>query len=73
MRSVPELSADCSKIAGDRTAILDLGLLLLMLTPVLRVTILAIGWLTARQTRFALVALTVLLLLALSFAIAAKH
>ena len=59
-------------IAGDRTAVLDLGLLLLMLTPALRVTILAIGWLTAGQTRFALVALAVLLLLALSFALAAR-
>ena len=48
---------------GDGTAILQLGLLVLMLTPVARVVVLAVGWLVDREWRFALVALFVFALL----------
>jgi uncharacterized membrane protein len=43
--------------------LLDLGLLALMLTPLVRIIILAGGWALRRDFRFALVALVVLLLL----------
>ena len=48
---------------GDGTAILQLGLLVLMLTPVARVVVLAVGWLVDREWRFAFVALFVFALL----------
>jgi len=48
---------------GDGTAILDLGFLVLMLTPVLRVIVLAVGWLTDRKWRLGMIALCVLALL----------
>lgn len=51
---------------GDGVAILDLGVLILMLTPVLRVVVLAVGWLASREWRFGLIALTVLALLVTS-------
>jgi hypothetical protein len=47
------------------TLLLDLGLLALMATPVLRVIALAAGWTITGQFRFALVALSVLGLLGL--------
>lgn len=53
-------------LVGDGLAILDLGLLLLMLTPALRVMVLGVGWLQEREWRFAMVALIVLALLATS-------
>jgi uncharacterized membrane protein len=49
--------------AGDGVAILDLGLLILMLTPVLRVAVLAVGWLIDREWRFGVIAVCVLALL----------
>jgi hypothetical protein len=52
--------------SGDGVALIELGLLLLILTPVLRVGVLAIGWLAAGDRRFAAVATSVLALLALS-------
>jgi uncharacterized membrane protein len=51
---------------GDGTAVLELGLFVLMLTPVARVLVLAIGWLTNRDWTFGLVACCVLALLGLS-------
>jgi uncharacterized membrane protein len=51
---------------GEGAAILNLGLLVLMLTPVARVVVLAAGWLSDRQWRFGLIALCVLTLLGLS-------
>ncbi len=51
---------------GNGSAILDLGILILMLTPILRVLVLAIGWLLAKEWRFAAIALCVLALLATS-------
>jgi uncharacterized membrane protein len=47
----------------DAVPLLDLGLLVLMLTPLVRIVILACGWAIRRDYRFALVALVVLLLL----------
>jgi hypothetical protein len=52
--------------AGSGTAIVDLALLLLMLTPPLRVAVLAAGWTWSGNRRFALIALVVLALLGLS-------
>ena len=53
-------------LAGDGVACLDLGLLALMLTPVLRVCVLAIGWSLSGERRFAVVAAIVLATLSLS-------
>lgn len=47
-------------------SLIELGLLVLMGTPVLRVAVLALGWLLDREWRFAGVAFTVLGLLAVS-------
>lgn len=52
--------------------LMDLGILILMATPVVRVVALVAGFLWERQTRSALVALAVLGLLAVSFAVAAR-
>jgi hypothetical protein len=52
--------------SGDGVALIELGLLILILTPVLRVAVLAVGWLAAGDRRFAAVAGAVLSLLALS-------
>jgi uncharacterized membrane protein len=51
---------------GRGVAILDLALLLLMATPLLRVAVLALGWARSGDRRFTGVALIVLGLLALS-------
>jgi uncharacterized membrane protein len=53
-------------VHGDGTAILGLGLVLLMLTPVARVLVLAVGWLSSRDFTFSLIAFFVLALLSLS-------
>jgi uncharacterized membrane protein len=55
-----------TSLAGDGLSILHLALLLLMATPVLRVAVLALGWMLDGDRRFALVALLVLGLLAVS-------
>jgi len=60
---VPLLAA---ALHGNGVAILNLALLLLMATPLVRVAVLAIGWAMAGDHRFAPVALVVLGLLALS-------
>jgi uncharacterized membrane protein len=54
---------------GDGVALLDLGFLALMLTPLARVLILGLGWGTERNWHFAAVAFTVLGLLAISLII----
>lgn len=51
---------------GNGVAWMELGVLMLLATPVLRVIVLAIGWSLQRDGRMALVALVVLLLLAVS-------
>ncbi|HEY2882666.1 MAG TPA: DUF1634 domain-containing protein [Pirellulales bacterium] len=64
--SVPLISA---ALHGDGVALLDLGLLVLLLTPLLRIVILAVGWTALRDYRFALVAIFVLALLTVSLVI----
>jgi uncharacterized membrane protein len=56
-------------VGGDGEAVIEAGLLLLMLTPFARVVVLAAGWLVARDWAFAAVAVVVLLLLAISIAL----
>ncbi|HEV3168006.1 MAG TPA: DUF1634 domain-containing protein [Isosphaeraceae bacterium] len=51
---------------GRGPALIDLGLLTLIGTPVLRVVVLGLGWLLDREFRFAAVALLVFCLLCLS-------
>ncbi len=53
-------------LQGDGTALLALGLIVLMLTPVARVFILAVGWARDRDWTFSLIAFCVLALLSLS-------
>jgi uncharacterized membrane protein len=55
--------------SGNGPALAELGLFVLMLTPVLRVAVLAVGWLIGGEYRFALVALAVLALLGLGLAL----
>jgi uncharacterized membrane protein len=56
-------------LAGDGRAVIDIGLIVLMFTPVLRVLVLAIGWLSERKWRLALVSIAVAIMLAISVAI----
>lgn len=51
---------------GNGVAILNLGLLILILTPSFRVLVLVIGWSLDRDWLFAAIALCVLILLAMS-------
>ena len=53
-------------VRGNGVAILNLGLFILMLTPILRVIVLGVGWLLEREWRFAAIAFFVLALLATS-------
>lgn len=53
-------------LRGDGLSLLELGLVLLMLTPAARVLILAVGWSRERNVRSAGIAFTVLALLILS-------
>ena len=62
-RSDPPRPGPCSADRSDgdvSTLLLELGLLVLMATPVLRVVALAVGWTLAGEYRFALVAFVVL-------------
>jgi uncharacterized membrane protein len=56
-------------LRGEGVDLIDLGLLALIATPALRVTVLAVGWAAQGNRRFAAVALTVLGLLGLSLAL----
>ena len=58
-----------SAFRGDGVALIDLGLLALIGTPVVRVMVLAVGWLLRRDFRLAAVALAVLALLGLGMAL----
>ena len=58
-----------SALDGDGFAVLDWGVVTLMLTPLLRIIVLATGWAWRRDFRFALVALLVLALLTASLLI----
>ena len=53
-------------LAGSGVSLLDLGVLLLMCTPLARVAVLAVGWMMTGRRRFAAVAIAVLALLGLS-------
>lgn len=55
-----------SALAGNGLAMTELGLLALMITPLLRVAVLAAGWAYEGERRFAVVALVVLGLLGFS-------
>lgn len=57
---------------GDGSDLLDLGLLVLIATPVVRVAVLAIGWAIDRNWRFAAVALAVLALLGAGMALGVR-
>ena len=62
-----KLVATVSRAAhGDGTAVMTIGLLILMLTPVARVIVLGVDWLLERERLFAAVAATVLTLLVIS-------
>jgi len=56
-------------LQGNSDPLLDVGLLLLVLTPVLRIVVLGIGWAVERNWRFALVAFFVMILLGFSVAL----
>jgi uncharacterized membrane protein len=56
----------------DGQALTVLGLLALMITPILRVIVLAIGWSLERNWRFAAVAFVVLITLAVSMTLGAS-
>ena len=56
---------------GHGVAWMELGVLMLLATPVLRVIVLAIGWSVERDGRMALVAVVVLVLLAVSILLSA--
>lgn len=56
-------------VQGNGVGLLELGLLILMATPVLRVGVLALGWWRLGNRRFAVVALGVLVLLGVSLAL----
>src|SRR5947209_14485565 len=64
--AVPSFKIIREVLGGDGVAMINLGLLFLMGTPILRVAVLAIGWTLRRSWRFAAVALAVLGLLGLS-------
>ncbi|HZZ29957.1 MAG TPA: DUF1634 domain-containing protein [Pirellulales bacterium] len=51
---------------GNGVAWMELGIFALVLTPVVRVIVLAIGWAVRREQRMALIAMTVFCLLLLS-------
>lgn len=59
-------------VGGHAVALIDLGVLVLMATPALRVVVLFSGWWLARERRFALVAASVLALLVASVFLGAR-
>jgi uncharacterized membrane protein len=62
-----KLVATVSRAArGEGTAVMTIGLLILMLTPVARVIVLGLDWLLVGERLFAAVAATVLTLLTIS-------
>ena len=61
------------RMAGDGNGVawMELGVLMLLATPIMRVVVLAIGWGARRDGRMALVAFVVLVLLAASILLSA--
>ena len=70
VRALPVTELLPRLLRGDGTAVLDLGLVLLMLTPVARVVAAVYGFAIERDRRFTLISLAVLLVLAVSFIVA---
>jgi uncharacterized membrane protein len=68
-RTLPEVAEGLSK--GEGRAVTTTGLLVLILTPILRVAISIIAFIEQRDRRFALISTTVLLLLLASLLIGA--
>jgi uncharacterized membrane protein len=66
-KSIADLFADASRLNGP--ALVTLGLLALMITPILRVVVLLLGWTQRRDWLFAGIALAVLVLLILSLSL----
>jgi uncharacterized membrane protein len=64
VRELLRLASEANGVAW-----IELGVLALLFTPILRVLVLAIGWALRRDLRMALVALTVLVLLTISLAV----
>lgn len=58
-----------SAASGSGVSLLDLGVLALIATPILRVVALAVGWTAAGDRRFAMIAIAVLGLLALGLSL----
>jgi uncharacterized membrane protein len=56
-----------ASFAGNGAALIEVGLLLLIATPIMRVAVLALGWGLAGNRRFMAVSLVVLALLLISF------
>jgi hypothetical protein len=56
----------------DGVGLMQLGLLVLMVTPVLRVLVLAVGWSLERRWTFMAVAMTVMTLLAVSLVLGVR-
>ncbi len=69
-QSLSTLLADAARLDGP--AITTLGLLALMITPILRVAVLLVGWTILRDWRFAGVSLAVFVLLCISLALGAR-
>lgn len=67
--SFPKLLHDSARLNGP--AVTTLGLLALMITPIVRVVVLLIGWTVERDWRFAGVALAVFVLLCISLSLGA--
>lgn len=57
-------------LRGNGTAVLDFGLVLLMLTPVARVVAAVYGYIREGDRRFALISFVVLVVLSISFIVA---
>lgn len=68
--SLPQLFQ--AALSGDGQALMQFGLLALMMTPLLQVAALALGWTASGERRFALVALAVLMLLILGLFLGVK-
>ena len=68
---IPEAGFELLRHAvnGEGVAILNLGLLILLFTPALRVAVLVVGWSLERDWTFMAVSLVVLMLLGISLAL----
>ncbi|MDB5334702.1 MAG: hypothetical protein JWN70_321 [Planctomycetaceae bacterium] len=65
--SIPEVLQGASRQEG--VPLINLGLLLLMATPILRIAVLGVGWFFSGDIHFAMVSAVVMLLLIVSIAL----